>query len=281
MVAGGDLWTRNSHLLGSIGFAYPEWADVFYPPGLPAPRRLEAYAERFPMVELGTTFYGVPSEQTVERWASSVPADFLFALKAPRTVTHDSPGLNPAHPDWRMLSDRVVRLGSRRTLLLIQLPPTAGPTALDSVLRLADSAPDNCRTALEVRRAGWKEQAVLRELESRRITWVHADLADPSEADRAPAPGEVLDGADTSDLRWVRLCGRHDAELPDGVEQVDVTERLRWWVDRFAADPRPTLWTVGNSLSGFAVPTLHRLADMLGVRLPSPVQPGLFDPGDR
>ena len=78
--------------LGTIGFAYDDWAGPFYPDGLKADRRLGWYAKRFGTIELDTTFYATPRAEVVKRWAAATPDGFRFAVKAPREVTHD-PGL--------------------------------------------------------------------------------------------------------------------------------------------------------------------------------------------
>ncbi|MFT3683734.1 MAG: DUF72 domain-containing protein [Phycisphaerales bacterium] len=56
--------------IGLVGFAYPEWAGPFYPPGLAVHRRLAYYAARHNAVEINTTFYGPPSLATVAYWGA-------------------------------------------------------------------------------------------------------------------------------------------------------------------------------------------------------------------
>jgi uncharacterized protein YecE (DUF72 family) len=45
-------------------------------------------------VELNSTFYQNPDPKTFRTWAARAPADFLFAVKAPRDLTHRR-GQNP------------------------------------------------------------------------------------------------------------------------------------------------------------------------------------------
>jgi uncharacterized protein YecE (DUF72 family) len=59
-----------------------------YPPGLPARRWLERYAELFATVEVNTTFYRLISREAVQRWVEQTPQDFSFAVKASRYLTH-------------------------------------------------------------------------------------------------------------------------------------------------------------------------------------------------
>ncbi|HYG70480.1 MAG TPA: DUF72 domain-containing protein, partial [Anaeromyxobacteraceae bacterium] len=60
----------------------------FYPADLPRSRMLEAYARRFPTVEINATFYRLPAPHVVATWRDAVPGDFRFAVKAPQRITH-------------------------------------------------------------------------------------------------------------------------------------------------------------------------------------------------
>ncbi|HSW32175.1 MAG TPA: DUF72 domain-containing protein, partial [Steroidobacteraceae bacterium] len=75
-------------LAGTSGWSYPAWKGRFYPSDLPASRMLSAYAARLPAVEINATFYRMPQPKTLVAWREAVPPAFVFALKAPRRVTH-------------------------------------------------------------------------------------------------------------------------------------------------------------------------------------------------
>src|SRR6267378_8676392 len=83
--------TRGRALLrlrvGCSGWSYPEWVGPFYPPGTRPDQLLRLYAKLFDTVEVDSTFYGVPSKETVSRWKRDVPAGFTFCPKAPQEVT--------------------------------------------------------------------------------------------------------------------------------------------------------------------------------------------------
>src|ERR687887_1873228 len=74
--------------VGPSGFAYPKWKGSFYPADLPGARMLRYYAEHFRAVEINNTFRRMPTASVLAGWASEVPADFQFILKAPQRVTH-------------------------------------------------------------------------------------------------------------------------------------------------------------------------------------------------
>lgn len=73
--------------VGTSGFSYASWRPGFYPEGTSERGFLAFYAERLPSVEVNSTFYNLPSEATVERWAAATPPGFRFALKMNRSVS--------------------------------------------------------------------------------------------------------------------------------------------------------------------------------------------------
>jgi uncharacterized protein YecE (DUF72 family) len=74
--------------VGCSGWNYASWRGAVYPPGLPPRRWLERYAELFDTVEVNSTFYRLARQTAVEAWARTTPADFVFAVKASRYLTH-------------------------------------------------------------------------------------------------------------------------------------------------------------------------------------------------
>ena len=74
--------------IGCSGWNYAAWRELFYPKGLPANRWLEHYAQHFSTVEVNSTFYRLAKRDAVARWATQVPDDFVFSVKASRYLTH-------------------------------------------------------------------------------------------------------------------------------------------------------------------------------------------------
>lgn len=50
---------------------------------------LERYGAVLNAVEINTSFYRPHRTATYTRWAASVPEDFRFAVKVPKTITHE------------------------------------------------------------------------------------------------------------------------------------------------------------------------------------------------
>jgi len=84
---------------------------------------LTRYASVFSCVEINSSFYRPHKPETYARWAESVPEDFRFAAKLPRTITHDA-RLRDAEGLLDAFLPGVLMLGQRLGVLLVQLPPS-------------------------------------------------------------------------------------------------------------------------------------------------------------
>lgn len=71
----------------------PAGEGRFYPKGCnSAEQRLRHYASHFPMVEVDSTFYSMPSARNAMLWSERTPPDFCFNLKVFRVFTrHRTP----------------------------------------------------------------------------------------------------------------------------------------------------------------------------------------------
>src|SRR5687767_3347615 len=74
-------------VIGTSSWADPGFVEEWYPAGLHARDRLAWYAERFDAVEVNSTFYAIPSPDTVERWAEVTPDGFRFDVKLHRLLS--------------------------------------------------------------------------------------------------------------------------------------------------------------------------------------------------
>jgi uncharacterized protein YecE (DUF72 family) len=108
--------------VGTAGWGLPrQWRGRFPETG----SYLERYATRFNAVEINSSFYRQHRRAVYERWAASVPADFRFAVKLPRAITHDQ-GLVATDVLLEVFLEEARGLGSRMGPLLVQLPPSLG-----------------------------------------------------------------------------------------------------------------------------------------------------------
>lgn len=112
--------------VGISGWRYPPWRGVFYPPGLAQRRELEYAARRLGSVEINGSFYSLQRPESYQRWAVETPADFVFAVKGPRFVTHMKKLAGVETPLANFFASGVLALGPKLGPLLWQLPPTLG-----------------------------------------------------------------------------------------------------------------------------------------------------------
>jgi uncharacterized protein YecE (DUF72 family) len=74
-------------LVGTASWADPSFIETWYPKEVPASERLSWYAAQFNLVELNSSFYGVPNPRLVERWCRQTPEGFLFDVKLHRLLS--------------------------------------------------------------------------------------------------------------------------------------------------------------------------------------------------
>jgi uncharacterized protein YecE (DUF72 family) len=147
---------------------------------------LARYARHFNTVEINSSFYRPHRPATYARWAASVPADFRFAVKLPREITHRRKLIDVDEPLDRFLAETSA-LGEKRGPLLIQLPPSlayveaVAPAFLEALRMRFDGA-----LVCEPRHPSWFTDAVDAMLVRLRIARV---AADPALVPRAAVPG--------------------------------------------------------------------------------------------
>jgi uncharacterized protein YecE (DUF72 family) len=163
--------------IGCAGWAFKEWRGPFYPEKLPQREWLRHYASEFGTVEVNSTFYRLPSEATVRGWVEETPADFGFAVKASRYITHIKKLNSPEKYVERFLAGvEPLTAAGKLEAVLWQLPPSLrrNDERLDAALAaIGDRAPG--RHAVEFRHESWYAADVYALLRERGAALVIAD----------------------------------------------------------------------------------------------------------
>jgi len=113
ILVGTSSWTDKS-LVACARF-YPKEARS-------AEARLRYYASQFPLVEVDSSYYAVPSASTAQLWAERTPQDFVFNVKAFRLFTghQTSPAVLPK--DLQAAIAASVALRSKKLLYYRDMP---------------------------------------------------------------------------------------------------------------------------------------------------------------
>lgn len=234
---------------GTAGWSLPRTEQARFPA---EGTHLERYSHLLRGTEINASFYRSLRPALYARWAAAVPAHFRFAVKVPKSVTHERRLLDCEEPLAAFL-DEVAALGDKLGPLLVQLPPSleydaslAG--AFFEVLRaLHDGA-----VALEPRHATWFSMDASVQMAEYMVSRV---AADPARVPEAAVPGG------SRALAYFRLHGSprvywsryDDAWLAALAEQViEATRRSA------------EVWCIfDNTASGAALPNALGLLEVL------------------
>lgn len=248
---------ESTALIGTCGWGYDDWNNVFYPDGVSGTDRLVHYADQFRTVEIDSTFYAIPARTTVRGWYRRSPDEFIFSAKFPRDITHQA-RLVGCGDLAATFVDVMSELGDRMGPLLIQLPPTMTARAFDDLARFLEGLPDGYSYAVEVRHRSWLTDQFAELLKRWNVAVV---LTDGGHLDRFWRV--------TSRLVYIRWLGAWDAfERYDRLQR-SVESDLDWWIPRMnhALDHGATvLGYVNNNFAGYAPDVADQVRDRLEPR---------------
>jgi len=253
--------------IGTIGFSYPDWQKIFFPPNVRPGEYLASYSTFFDCVELDTTFHATPAPERIAKWANAVSNNFVFCVKTPRQVTHDGPVAFAVPPmRYFLRSLRPMQQSNKLGPILLQFPPGFTAQELPNLETLLKGLPTNFRYAVEFRHASWETQATLDLLKRHRIAWVAGDYGVD------PFPIHV-----TTDFLYVRFIGIHKQFDSYDRERIDMTDRLIWWHEQIMnaakeIPPTAVYAFVNNDYAGHAPATADRFAQAVGLPPKIPVQ---------
>ncbi|MEN6455525.1 MAG: DUF72 domain-containing protein [Prolixibacteraceae bacterium] len=218
---------ENSKLfIGTSGWSYTHWADIFYPPGIKPIQYLEYYLTRFNCVEINSSFYHLPRRTTVESWMKRTPESFWFCPKLSRFITHQKRLKDIDEPlefFFNVFEAMKVRTGP----VLIQLPPGMkyDEVRIRDVLDLFRKKYSNYRFAFEVRHQSWISDSFFNLLREYQAALVFADSGNRF----LPFHEEI-----TTDMVYLRFHGPGDLYASE-YSEYDLAlyaEKIHRWLDR-------------------------------------------------
>ncbi len=242
--------------IGCVGYSYDFWVGPFYPRHTPQADFLRLYSKVFDLVEIDSTFYVIPSPDTIRSWRTAVPDTFRFAAKFPRVITHEH-GLRPTKEAIDRFFRSIGELRPKVATLLVQLPPFLRyDDGRDRLWTFLDDAPKEHRYAVEFRHDSWMRPEVFDALRRRDIALVW------NEEQHLTTTPEV-----TADFVYLRFIGdRSLSEL--GRVQIDRTAEMEKWAGRLrAVEDRVTRAYVlfNNHFAGFGPACADQFRRILGL----------------
>jgi uncharacterized protein YecE (DUF72 family) len=265
--------------------------------------RLRYYAQEFPIVEVDSTYYSVPTERNAALWAERTPADFTFDIKSYALFTHHPapvrslpkdlretlpPALREkrnlyyrdAPPDirdelWQRFNSALLPLDSAGKLgtILFQFPPwfLPGRDSADYVVEAKDRL-GQYTIAVEFRNDRWlserNQERTLKLLADHAIPYV---CVDEPQGFRSSVPPVI---AVTAPVALLRMHGRNyetwekkgigAAERFDYLYNEDELEEWVPGVQRLGEGSREVHVLMNNCHNDYAVRNARQLADRLG-----------------
>jgi uncharacterized protein YecE (DUF72 family) len=286
-------------VVGTSSWADPGFLEEWYPKGLSPRERLPWYAERFDAVELNSSFYAVPDERTVARWAEVTPNGFRFDVKLHRLLSRHSAPLDSLPPDLREHAETTSRgrvvltheleaaiakalleavdplvSAGKLSSFLLQLSPAFSPRKhrleeLDALIDLLAPHP----VAVELRNRNWVDEEhaeeTLAQLSEHDAVFVCVDSPPGDHFSLLPS----LDAVTNDRLAYLRAHGRNTEGYLTGKS---VAERFGWEYSgeelqeiagrvRGLADTAQDVRVQFNNNRGADAPTsARRLRELLG-----------------
>ncbi|MGE7623125.1 DUF72 domain-containing protein [Viridibacillus sp. NPDC096237] len=139
------------------------WGDHpdLYSPLSTARDKLFDYSGHFPVVEVDTSFYSIPSESNVRKWIAEVPDHFQFVVKAYQGMTGHLRQDNPYETREEMFEAfknamTLFQQAGKLAMILVQFPPWFDcQTKNVTYIRYVKQQLKNFPVAIEFRNRTW------------------------------------------------------------------------------------------------------------------------------
>src|SRR5690242_19050397 len=109
--------------IGISGWRYTPWRGTFYPSTLAQKDELTYAASKFPTIEINGSFYSLQHPTSYARWYAQTPANYVFAVKGGRFITHMRKLREIDKPLANFFASGVLALKETLGPILWQFPP--------------------------------------------------------------------------------------------------------------------------------------------------------------
>ena len=288
---------RGKILVGTASWSDPGFIADWYPKTVPASERLSYYGQFFNLVELNSSFYGIPNQKQAKRWVQQTPKDFVFDVKLHKLLSRHSAKPDSLPPDLRKkaelfgekisLTPKIEAEVAKRFLneiqpladagklgaLLLQLSPAFSPRShkleeLEHLLGLLAGY----KVAVELRNRSWvKDEKIEKTVEffqKQKAAWVVVDAPESEHFMVMPTIAAVTN----PQLAYMRLHGRNAEGYVKGrtvAERFNYLysdEELRGIKDKvmeIAEEARETHVIYNNNASDYAIQSANTFQKMI------------------
>lgn len=144
----------NAVYTGCPVWGEKEWVGMIYPPGTASKDHLRHYARQFNSIELNTTYYRIPTPQTVAAWKAAASSGFRFCPKIPQEISHTRQLLG-CEALTEGFCEVMAGLGEQLGPVFLQLPPFFGPGQAAALEAFVKNFPAGFRLCVEFRNEDW------------------------------------------------------------------------------------------------------------------------------
>lgn len=249
--------------LGTSGFYYDDWIGPVYPKELPRIQWLPYIAKQVDTIELNVTYYRVPALKTVAGWVERTPDNFLFSVKAHRSLTHDR--VDPDYPAYVAALAPLIESG-KLACVLAQFPHSFHPNpATRKYLQDMRQGLADLPVVVEFRDRDWISDETFTLLEDLGLGFCSVD--EPQLRGLMPPVARL-----TGSLAYVRLHGRNAARWwnhEHAWERYDYSyseDELQEWIEKLRkldAQAQMTLVYANNHPRGQSLAAIRTLKEML------------------
>jgi uncharacterized protein YecE (DUF72 family) len=109
--------------IGISGWRYKPWRGTFYPASLPQRAELRYASSVLPAIEINGSFYSLQRPQSFAKWYEETPADFVFAVKGGRYISHMRRLKEVEKPLANFFASGIFNLREKLGPILWQFPP--------------------------------------------------------------------------------------------------------------------------------------------------------------
>ncbi len=245
-------------MVGCSGWSYKAWDGPFYPRGTQPEDYLEFYSSVFDTVEIDSTFYSIPPQNSARKWNKSTPPGFKLSPKLPREITHER-RLRSTSLLMEQFMESIYPIKEKIGMVLVQLPPSMNydESFLDFQNFISD-LPAGLKFAVEFRDNSWFKDSVYKFLVENNVTMAWSEIP------MARNPPVV-----TSDHIYLRLVGdRQINENSFGSILRNMNPVIEAWANEVKSlgdDIKKIYVYSNNHFQGFGPGTVNLFRNALGL----------------